>query len=357
MQRYRGQIRVAVVAGLVLYLGACVAWQELKPGSKKQARGMIFEHGFHEAMELACTDCHDTSLEGESLIPTHDLCSLCHEISLEAPTQEACGLCHSDPEFKVIARELILSDEVIFSHTPHIVAEVDCATCHPNPNEGTLGAGPVMENCMDCHAQVNVAALTGPEAVEHADMNACEVCHTELSLETTPKFRSGERIPHDSPAVWALVHGRESLVDRQYCANCHEEEAFCVDCHRTTPPDDHTATWRRSTHGLHATWDRATCAVCHEEDSCVKCHRDTEPRSHRGGFGSPRNNHCVQCHMPIEENNCAVCHESIEHRDAPTSPHNIGLFPANCTRCHPIGAPGRAPHVTNATARCADCHG
>ena len=344
MDRYRRHIRMAVIGGLVLYLGACVAWQSTQSGAKKQARGLIFRHDFHVEQGLECSDCHDTSAEGD-MFPKHDLCSLCHEIPLEEPTVETCGHCHSEPDFAVVPREMILSDEVIFAHTPHIAAALDCTTCHPNPDEGTLATGPVMVNCMQCHEQSNVS------------LNACEVCHTELNLDTTPKFRAGERIPHDSPAVWALVHGRESMVDPQYCATCHDSQSFCVDCHRTTEPNDHTVTWRRSTHGLRAAWDRTKCAVCHEEDSCVKCHRDTKPRSHRAGFGSPRDNHCVQCHMPIAENNCAVCHESIEHREAPTSPHNIGLFPANCARCHPAGAPGRAPHANNFTARCADCHG
>jgi len=197
---------------------------------------------------------------------------------------------------------------------------------------------------MDCHGK------TDPK------MNACSFCHSELSKESVPKFRRGTRIAHDAPEVWELVHGREARADAAYCAMCHEDEKDCVECHRREAPKSHTVTWRRRTHGLQANWDRQKCAACHEEDMCVRCHANTEPSSHRSGFGNPVNSHCVQCHFPQQDNGCTVCHETIEHRQARPSPHSRGVFPADCGRCHPGGLPHRAPHPMNNSARCVVCH-
>jgi hypothetical protein len=141
-----------------------------------------------------------------------------------------------------------------------------------------------------------------------------------------------------------------------YCSLCHDEQESCESCHTQNPPKDHTLAWRRKTHGLEATWDRASCAVCHEEDSCLKCHRNSTPSSHRAGWGSPLNRHCVNCHYPAEQSGCTVCHETIEHEDAMRSPHNLGIFPPNCNLCHPGGLPHQAPHLLNSTVHCVVCH-
>jgi mono/diheme cytochrome c family protein len=38
------------------------------------------------------------------------------------------------------------------------------------------------------------------------------------------------------------------------------------------------------------------------------------------------------------------------------SPHTLGIYPVNCSACHPGGEPTRAPHLTNNSVRCRSCH-
>ncbi len=339
--------RTKIVATLLLggFLVACVMLRNQAPDAMD--RGLTFDHALHVDQGMDCTDCHDLGVENP-VSPNHDVCGMCHDIpGTEAPEEEAdreaCAMCHERPDYSVSPRAPRLSRERKFSHVPHLDAEVACTVCHDEANRA-LPKGDLMAFCMDCHEK------TDPE------MNACSVCHTRLSRETAPQFRRGMRIAHDAPEVWELVHGREARVDEAYCAICHEGETDCAECHRRTPPTSHTVTWRRRTHGLQAEWDRRKCAVCHEEDSCARCHGNNEPSSHRSGFGSPVNSHCVQCHFPQQDNNCTECHESIDHRQARSSPHARGVFPADCGRCHPGGLPQRAPHPLNNSVRCVVCH-
>ena len=190
-------------------------------------------------------------------------------------------------------------------------------------------------------------------------LNDCATCHTTINKDTVPQFRNGQRIAHDAPDVWKKVHGQEAKIDKQFCATCHDandKKLSCNECHSKEAPADHTLAWRGRTHGLEAQWNRNRCATCHEEDSCVKCHRNTPPDSHRGGWGAPADRHCVNCHFPAQKNECTVCHETIDHEKAKPSPHAAGVYPPNCGTCHPGRIPYLAPHPLNSTTRCVTCH-
>ncbi len=332
---------LAVIALSVL-LGACVTYTGFR-SVRHADRGIRFGHPKHAEEGLDCTDCHEMA-EGGQTMPGHDLCGICHDIDVDNPDAEACGFCHTEAEQAVRPRAKLLKAELKFSHGPHVGAELDCATCHPEPDARALPKKPLKSFCMDCHGE------TGPE------LNECDVCHSEVSKEVRPAYYGATRIPHDAPQIWERVHGRESTTDPAFCALCHETEASCEACHRKNPPRDHTLAWRRKSHGLRASWDRAKCSVCHEEDSCLKCHKNTKPSSHRGAWDRPLNRHCASCHYPPQKTNCTVCHESIDHSSALPSPHALGVFPRPCRLCHPGGLPHRAPHVLNSTVRCAVCH-
>jgi hypothetical protein len=332
---------LAVLAVSVL-VGACVTYTRVKsPG--RVDRGIRFPHKTHAAEGLGCTDCHGVE-EGGQLMPNHDLCGTCHDFDVDKPDPEACGKCHTNPGNKVRPRATLLGGERKFSHEAHLAKKIECDTCHPDLDKGTLPRGPIMSFCMDCHEKTR------------ADLAACAVCHKELNKDVRPNMLGGRRISHDAPSLWRRVHGREWRNNEAGCALCHESNEFCEACHRQNRPESHTVSWRRTGHGLRATWDRQKCSVCHEEDSCLKCHKNTEPASHRAAWGRPVNRHCISCHYPPERTGCTVCHESIEHGGAMTSPHNLGLFPRRCGRCHPGGMPNRAPHVLNGTVRCVACH-
>jgi len=329
------------VIGASVIIGACVT--STVPKATKD-RGVRVNHKFHGEQGLDCSTCHE-SKEGAMSFPTHETCGTCHEINMDAPTKEMCGKCHTREDYSITASEKRFKPEVKWSHDPHLAKEVKCESCHgADPDANGLPAGPLMATCMDCHGK------TDPK------LNECEVCHNEIRKTTKPQFRGETRIQHDVPAIWAHTHGNESRVDPKYCATCHTEPQFCDDCHTKTQPDSHTATWRRKSHGIEATYNRNNCTVCHEEDSCLKCHRNTKPESHKSTWGPPFDNHCTTCHFPASKNNCTVCHEAVEHQTAPPSPHRARIYPPNCMRCHPGGTPGRAPHAVNSTVSCKLCH-
>lgn len=356
LRRLRLVATVILAACFTMLAGSCMTDKqpEVKVRQAAQDRGYKFDHALHIAGGMEdCTVCHDTSSESGAALsmPGHDLCSVCHEIPAsnttppEDPVERAkCSFCHTREDYTVTPWKSLLTEELKWQHAPHVQAEIACTTCHTNLDQRALPATPAKPFCMDCHQQ------TRPE------LNACSVCHSQLSMDAIPQFRSGERIAHDSPDIWLKVHGRESRISPTYCAMCHETQNRCEDCHSVMPPENHTTSFKHRTHGMLSAWDRNTCSACHEEQFCVKCHKETQPVSHRAGWGEHRNTHCVNCHYPEQRSGCAVCHENIEHESAMASPHALGLFPSNCSECHPGGLPHQAPHLLNSTVHCAVCH-
>lgn len=351
---------VAGLAGAVLlsiFAGSCTTFQDRAQDDGKidAQRGYEFNHARHLEEGLDdCSICHDVTADtpGALSMPGHDLCSVCHEIpdsGTEVPElaedKAKCDLCHVREDYSISVYEPLLSGELKWAHTPHVdTAALECGTCHTDLDRRTVPQQPLKPFCMDCHGETR------------ASLNECSVCHSELSKDAIPHHRQGQRIAHDAPEVWERVHGEEARLDPQYCALCHDQQETCESCHSTQAPSDHTVAWRRRTHGIVSGWDRQRCAVCHEETYCIQCHRNSEPSSHRAGWGEPLNRHCVNCHFPPEREQCTVCHERIEHQSAHPSLHNIGIFPADCSRCHPGGLPHRAPHALNSTVHCVVCH-
>lgn len=338
-QRILWLVVAVALSGLV---AACITYTQ--PKAQKADRGVRINHALHIEQGLECAICHEPQDGGAYGFPTHDTCSACHDIDMDNPEPEACGFCHTNESFEIAEFQSPLGPDLVFNHDPHVAAEVECATCHTDVDKALLPSGPLKPFCMDCHGKTSPA------------LNECAVCHKETNKETIPSSRYGVNLAHDQPAIWAKVHGTESKVDPKYCALCHTEQAFCDDCHTTTAPDSHTVSWRRTTHGMQASWDRNNCSVCHEEDSCLQCHQNTQPESHRRAWGPPSNSHCTSCHYPPTKTNCVVCHESIEHPSALPSPHRALVYPAACAACHPGGQTNRPPHPENSTVNCRFCH-
>ncbi len=353
-------LRIAAALGLIVLIGAActsVQQRDTRGGGRSTAeRGFTFSHSLHLEQGMDdCTVCHDVTAEDGAVLtmPAHELCAVCHEVpefenNLPANEEDAaqCQYCHTREDYSVTARIVRLTEESKWAHGPHIDAELACSTCHAEPDKphGGLPKNALKPFCMDCHGK------------QSAELNACSVCHNELSTETVPQYRQGQRIAHDQPMIWERVHGQEARVNAAYCALCHDEQESCDTCHSQQAPQDHTLSWRRKTHGLLSSWDRNRCAACHEDDFCIKCHQHSEPASHRAGWGAPLNRHCTNCHYPPENNNCTVCHEEIRHESAGPSPHSAAIFPPDCARCHPGGLPQLAPHTRNSTVHCSVCH-
>ena len=352
------QRMMILIVGLMCF--SLVATGGLFRKTEPKDNGLTSLHTQHARENMECSTCHIWE-EGIHIAPTHDMCSICHDIDEESEDKASCMFCHTRKDFSVdVFSFKRLKSELQLDHAPHEAAGVSCAECHSSNDEiPELPKGSLKPLCMECHAALSPELESLREAgAPPVSTNECSICHTEISAEKRPLFRGDARIPHDVPEVWMKVHGFEAQFDPAYCSVCHDrpEVSSCDECHQKMKPQDHTVAWRRKPHGLKAMMDRNTCAVCHEEEQCSKCHNNTKPASHRGAFDGPLNQHCISCHDSPQDSSCAVCHENIEHHTARLSPHDFGIYPPNCARCHPGGLPHRAPHLLNNTVGCRDCH-
>ena len=366
-QRYK---LIATVGMVYALLTACSTWRSVfmhQGFVPEPNRGIVVNHALHAKEGLDCSDCHEVVAGARVSFVDHDSCMLCHDIPENSATEPAafaqdtsCKMCHSREDYSVIPDRQVITEEIKFDHEVHVTAELDCTRCHEEPDRSMPKTGVVMEQCMKCH-QDNAYVFTGLVAsglkAKAFKANECSVCHKEISKDSIPTHRHGRRIAHDKAGVWEKAHGAEASLDMAYCSQCHtDEQDDCMKCHRVMKPTNHTVAWNRKLHGMQAEMNSQSCSVCHEEESCVKCHKNTQPRSHRASFSAPRNNHCVSCHVPAETS-CTICHESIEHRSAIRTPHDAGGgYAGNCAACHPGGIAGTAPHQINETVGCLACH-
>lgn len=300
-----------------------------------------FPHAAHgEEAGLDCTACHAGAESGdEPGMPKLSQCQLCHKDLDEGKPPEQQATAFFLENALQAQRLAALTDEVRFSHQAHVASYgIACADCH-----GDLAANPrvtadvrvTMAKCVDCHA-----ARKAP--------NECATCHQEIRID---------RPPADHVASWKREHGGALRMggreESGSCAICHQQSA-CDACHRTELPQDHGGYWRRRGHGVAVAVDRNRCATCHQSDSCDRCHQESSPVSHTASWGSPRDRHCVTCHLPLGgDQGCATCHQAApSHALAAPLPanHAPGM---NCRQCHGLTAP--LPHPDKGD-QCTACH-
>ncbi|MEQ8763703.1 MAG: cytochrome c3 family protein [Planctomycetota bacterium] len=329
-------LTAVTLVSLVLYMSCSFP---LGPDDGESAR-VAFPHRVHMDEGLECTDCHTPDEESEDPGPTLlETCEICHEgIDEEKPADQHAARFYEEglwagPKFSQ------LSDELLFDHKRHIDATGDCSSCH-----GDIGAaetiGPEVSvskpECLSCHESRGVPS-------------ECATCHSRIRSDVPPPSHR---------ANWMQAHGQTLQLGTEntctFCHNAREGQDTCESCHSIQMPKGHTNQFRRRGHGLQAALDRSACQTCHQPDFCVRCHASTEPSSHRAGFGSPRNRHCMTCHEPVSrEPQCALCHASTpSHRLVPPMPswHTIAL---DCRQCHGAGQELRHPDNGD---DCINCH-
>lgn len=297
-----------------------------------------FSHRVHGKEGLECADCHSTWNSADSPgMPVRGGCVLCHEeIDKKKPPERRIDVLFDGDTFKA-QRVSRLAEEVIFSHQKHAAKPIECKSCHAGIEENDYVDASLaldMADCESCHRQQAVA-------------NECATCHKTLRTDVAPDSHFFQ---------WRKMHGQTARAHdsatASNCSLCHQE-SVCKTCHLSEPPDNHGNYFRRRGHGLDARMDRQNCATCHRSDSCDACHQDTRPMSHTGSFGGTTSNHCVGCHLPVQNTECFTCHKSTPSHDlaTPKPPdHNAGM---NCRQCHGFGQP--LPHADNGSD-CNQCH-
>jgi hypothetical protein len=301
-----------------------------------------FPHRVHVVdNKLACTFCHGNVRASDVPgLPPPELCATCHDrFDGEKPPERRVGAFFDEQSRYRKVAVSGRSDEVRFSHQQHVTgSKLECEACHAgvaSQDEVPLRPLAVKDECMSCHAQ-------------HGRGSECRDCHVTIDRAWQPP----------SHAVgWQQLHGDRvhegSTRSEDRCTLCHVEATGCNECHQRQLPRSHDQSFRTRTHGLQAAIDRSRCQTCHTTDSCQQCHESTRPVTHRGGFGSPQNRHCVSCHLPLADEGCRVCHPGAPSHDLAAPLPNDHVPSMNCRGCH--GAGVRLPHPDGGHA-CTACH-
>lgn len=117
------------------------------------AADAVFSHKTHAPLKMVCTTCHAGAVEKDRA---------------GFPASSQCQTCHKDYSGKIPSQRVYkLADFVFFSHSVHVKAKAECATCHGDVwQQATIELfRPVkMKDCVDCHQQ------------RHAT-EVCTVCH------------------------------------------------------------------------------------------------------------------------------------------------------------------------------------
>ena len=346
--------------------------------------GPRLPHDIHAANEIGCVDCHVLDEEtGRPTMPTWEICSMCHE-DMDAEfekDEEKVQARFFDAEGAARWTKAIQAygDNVIWGHKQHAGLEDSCKACHasmltPLAETPSRPAALLfdMAGCEACHAERKAPA-------------ACATCHQELSRTTPPPTHLDE--------TWRATHGRASLYLResataQQCSMCHDEPAFCNDCHARTQPSDHQGTGWRMLHGQAVLSSGeslpARCAMCHtsKRGFCDACHQQTPPRDHSHVW-EKRHGQMVRAAGANFPARCAMCHKERAfcekcHLDEPPTSHTTlfrtrthGLLAAMdrqtcatchttpfCVRCHQDTAPRshRAGWSMGRNTHCVQCH-
>jgi 5-methylcytosine-specific restriction endonuclease McrA len=116
-----------------------------------------FSHQQHVSKGMSCLVCHENADKKERAgIPDTAKCMVCHEtIATDSPAIEKLTQIHRQGGKVSWVRVYQVPDFVFFSHSLHVRAGLDCATCHGPVQQREVLAKEVstsMIACMNCHA-------------------------------------------------------------------------------------------------------------------------------------------------------------------------------------------------------------
>ncbi len=293
------------------------------PGKERRfiKNDIRFTHGKHQTdakgNEIACETCHyaikQSDAASEINLPLMKDCAKCHEDKNKTPDSvriAQCGVCHTDD---------INSKGLPGSHTASLpaakagdswaslweVEELDVLRelqARAQSQELEAG-GPLLE-------PTSFAELLDGGSAMVADISGVVVVQRDMPTGTRPE---------DHTPIFRVQHNEAASSPDAKCNYCHtglsgSPRDSCRDCHSTWKPRNHTARWRGVEHGRESALDQQRCATCHETDFCTECHnvpppnhspRSTFLRSH-GRVARFNARACLTCHT--FETTCIDCH-------------------------------------------------
>jgi len=267
----------------------------------------------------SCATCH-----------ARDFCMTCH---VDAPEQRPIQALGNDRRSIAISAKLVAPDP----HGDRIFLR----------DHGTLE----ISTCVTCHTQ-----------------NSCETCHVSTPEVAQTLHRGGpdrgmgaileRRMPPSHGLTFRDGHGVDAAASPATCSGCHARED-CLECHRPNPavgsPGYHpegfltrhpSAAYARETTCSNCHNDRAFCADCHASAGLLSLRsrlgagfHDAKPTFSLGHGQAARQSleSCVTCHV---ENDCLPCHSATGA--GRFNPHGPGFDaarlrernPEMCRVCH-----------------------
>ena len=249
----------------------------------------------------------------------------------------------------------------------HAKLEADCSSCHR-----AFGKAAQSSPCADCHKAVrdDIATGTGFHGREPlVRKSECFNCHAEHKGRDFKPARF-TAITFDHAKTDFPLTGKHAGVE---CGGCHkpgkkfsEAPKTCVGCHDADQPHKgNLGTECQSCHGASdwtsvAPFDHGKAtgfilAGAHATASCSQCHGATVTSKPPKG--------CATCHAAQDAHkgqlgkDCAACHQTAAWRQDVTFNHAKTKFPllgqhaaVACEACH------ATPAFQDARAECAACH-
>lgn len=274
------------------------------------------------ASDRSCATCH-----------AREFCAECHAATQRVPSITALG---SDPRATAIE---------VASRLPATHARADFDRAHAR------FATRRIESCASCHTQATCTSchLTAPAIAHQLD-----------TLPALPVARHAAPATHEA-ASWRTAHGSLAAARPQNCATCHARSE-CLACHRpdaAQPSGNFHPAGFLVSHPAQAYSRGTSCADCHNTQAfCQDCHRQAgvvASERLRDGFHDAKAGFafghgqaarqslesCVSCHA---ERDCLTCHSATRGRGF--DPHGPGFDgprlkrknPGFCTACHAAGS-------------------
>ena len=179
LNRRRG-LRWVLTATLlvIVFAGLFTIWQGRAGASTTDT--IRFNHQKHVGAGTPCVFCHPGALNGAvASLPSLQKCVGCHQ-NVQLTSEIGSGQADVDSLMQLWSEERALRwvktydqpDFVKFNHRPHIVAGVNCESCHGNVREMEVLRPAYRVNmgfCLECHRQ--------QPAEKQALLTSCVTCH------------------------------------------------------------------------------------------------------------------------------------------------------------------------------------
>ena len=331
---------------------------------------------FHNGLTSGCAGCHVSeflplpSNSGAKLIkdsnhlPTGQDCDLCHSVSGFTPSSFAhvgitgnCTSCHDGSASFVAVGAL--------GKTPdHPVTTTDCGVCHNTTDFSEVfdHTGRV-DNCVECHGDGTVGAVTKKNPGHVPTTEDCSVCHVPGTFENAIFNHTGITSNCASCHDGVIATGKDAKTNpdhistNQDCSACHVPTAFsqanfdhqnisnnCAVCHGVSVIGKHNN---------HVPTNE-DCVVCHNTtgfvpatfshdgivDNCSSCHD--------AGFATPKKTNHVETNQ-----DCGVCHNPGSF--VPATFDHTGIV-NNCSSCHGVTSQGKSGDHLSTNLDCHFCH-